>query len=84
MTTSGKDLRGEKMLSSGTDPESCITECTLVYDDINHVRKAVCRLRPLHEGVQACRLVRLFEHRMLDIRLPEKGNSNSHGNRPVY
>ena len=26
--------RGEKMLYFGTDPESCITENTLVYEDI--------------------------------------------------
>ena len=32
---SGEVSRGEKMLYSGTDPESYITEYTLVYDDIN-------------------------------------------------
>ena len=30
---SGEVSRGEKMLLSGTDPESYITECTLVYED---------------------------------------------------
>jgi len=30
---SGEVSRGEKMLESGTDPESYITECTLVYED---------------------------------------------------
>ena len=29
----GEVLRGEKMLYSGTNPESYITEDTLVYDD---------------------------------------------------
>ena len=29
----GEVPRGEKMLFSGTDPESYITECTLVYED---------------------------------------------------
>ena len=30
---SGEVPRGEKMLYSGTDPESYITEYTLVYED---------------------------------------------------
>jgi len=30
---SGEVSRGEKMLQSGTDPESCITESTFVYED---------------------------------------------------
>ena len=29
----GEDPRGEKMLYSGTNPESHITEHTLIYDD---------------------------------------------------
>ena len=33
MEASGEVPRGEKMLYSGTDPESYITECTLVYED---------------------------------------------------
>ena len=32
---SGEVLRGEKMLLSGTAPESDITACTVVYDDKN-------------------------------------------------
>ena len=32
-TTSGKVPRGEMMLHSGTDPESFITEYTIVYED---------------------------------------------------
>jgi len=32
---SGEVSRGEKMLYSGTDPESYITECTLVYEEKN-------------------------------------------------
>ena len=31
--SSGEVSRGEKMLYSGTDPESYITEYTLVYED---------------------------------------------------
>ena len=31
--TVGEDTRGEKMLYSGTDPESHITEHTFVYED---------------------------------------------------
>jgi len=31
--TGGEVPRGEKMLDSGTDPESCITGYTLVYQD---------------------------------------------------
>jgi len=31
----GEVPRGEKMLYSGTDPESYITEYTLVYEDLN-------------------------------------------------
>ena len=30
---SGEVPRGEKMLYAGTEPESYITECTLVYED---------------------------------------------------
>jgi hypothetical protein len=33
MSPSGDFPRGEKMLSSGTDPESYITEYTLVYEE---------------------------------------------------
>ena len=33
VVASGEVPRGEKMLSSGTDPESYITEYTLVYED---------------------------------------------------
>jgi len=32
-TSAGEVSRGEKMLYSGTDPESYITEYTLVYED---------------------------------------------------
>ena len=33
VTTFGEVLRGEKMLFTGTDPESYITEYTLVHED---------------------------------------------------
>jgi len=33
VTASGEVSRGEKMLYSGTDPESYITEITLVYEE---------------------------------------------------
>jgi len=33
MIVSGEVSRGEKMLYSGTDPESYITEYTLIYED---------------------------------------------------
>ena len=33
VTACGEVSHGEKMLSSGTDPESYITEYTLVYED---------------------------------------------------
>jgi len=33
VTASGEVSRGEKMLESGTDPESYITEYTLVYEE---------------------------------------------------
>ena len=33
VTASGEVPRGEKMLYSGTDPESYITEYTLVYEE---------------------------------------------------
>jgi len=33
MIDSGAVSRGEKMLESGTDPESYITEYTLVYEE---------------------------------------------------
>ena len=34
----GEVQHGEKMLYSGTDPESYITEYTLVYEDIHNTR----------------------------------------------
>ena len=37
VTASGEVSRGEKMLYSGTDPETYITEYTLVYEDKNDV-----------------------------------------------
>jgi hypothetical protein len=39
--TAGEVPRGEKMLNSGTDPESYITEYTLVYEDYTTVHRGV-------------------------------------------
>ena len=33
LRVSGEVSRGERMALRGTDPESCITECTSVYED---------------------------------------------------
>ena len=39
---SGEISRGEKMLESGTDPESYITEYTLVYEENNRISSERC------------------------------------------
>ena len=47
VTASGEVSRGEKMLYSGTDPESYITEYTLVYED---------KVQRVGSRVQGCRV----------------------------
>jgi len=57
---SGEVPRGEKMFFSGIDPESYITECTLVYEDYG----------PAGSGSEAgsiCRIWGSFKIRMLGL-----------------
>ena len=50
MTVSGEVTRGEKMLNSGTDPESYITEYTLVYEENTPKVNELSRLLPGYPG----------------------------------
>jgi len=70
---SGEVPREEEMLYSGTDPESYITEYTLVYED----KQLWFRMEHVPEEL-------LLRPRKVDVRLPGKGNSNSSGARPVH
>ena len=78
--------RGKKMLYSGTDPESYITEYTLEYEnclgehenvDVRGQREQPTRQRAQHRALAG-------PVRKVAVRLPGKGNSNSHGARPVH
>ena len=51
----GEVSRGEKMLYSGTDPESYITEYTLVYED----KQLSPTLHTLHAALHTEQIVRL-------------------------
>ena len=93
------------MLYSGTDPESYITEYTIVYHRVyNRISPSILSIRrQTHHGGHTRRMRTTSKSfaceqphhtapaalsgvltKKVDIRLPGKGNSNSHGARPVY
>ena len=51
---SGEVPRGEKIHSSGTDPESFITDYTLVYEDESSFVFGVRGLQPAEDGGEYC------------------------------